>query len=35
MRDAIEYHLDTLRDEGQPIPAPQTFSAYVDVSPKK
>lgn len=30
MREAIAFHLDGLREEGQPIPEPQTFSAYVE-----
>jgi len=29
MREAIAFHLDGLREEGQPIPEPKTFSAYV------
>ena len=31
MREAIEFHLDGLRREGQPIPSPHTYSAYIDV----
>jgi predicted RNase H-like HicB family nuclease len=30
MREAIAFHLDGLRQEGQPIPEPQTYSAYVE-----
>jgi predicted RNase H-like HicB family nuclease len=31
MHDAIAFHLDGLREEGQPIPQPQTYSAYVEL----
>jgi len=31
MRDAIEFHLDGLRQDGQPLPSPHSYSAYVDV----
>ena len=31
MRDAIAFHLDGLREEGQAVPEPQTFSAYVEL----
>jgi len=31
MRVAIAFHLDGLRDEGQAVPEPQTYSAYVDL----
>lgn len=31
MREAIESHLDVLREEGQATPAPRTWSAYVEV----
>ena len=30
--DAIELHLDGLREEGYPVPAPSTSSAYVEVT---
>lgn len=30
MHEAIAFHLDGLREEGQPIPEPQTYSAYID-----
>jgi predicted RNase H-like HicB family nuclease len=33
IRDAIEFHLEGLREDGQPIPAPQSKVDYVDVSP--
>ncbi|MGR6034471.1 MAG: type II toxin-antitoxin system HicB family antitoxin [Candidatus Nitrosoglobus sp.] len=31
MREAIEFHLEGLRLEGEPIPQPSTRSAYVEV----
>ncbi|MBW2071427.1 MAG: type II toxin-antitoxin system HicB family antitoxin [Deltaproteobacteria bacterium] len=31
MREAIELHLDGLKDEGYPIPMPQSYSTYVEV----
>jgi predicted RNase H-like HicB family nuclease len=31
MRDAITFHLDGLREEGQPVPEPQSYSAYVEL----
>jgi predicted RNase H-like HicB family nuclease len=31
MQGAMEFHLDGLRQDGLPIPTPQTCSAYVDV----
>jgi predicted RNase H-like HicB family nuclease len=33
MKEAIELHLDGLRADGLPIPAPNTSVDYVDVSP--
>ncbi len=32
MREAIEFHLEGLRLEGQPIPQPLSTSAYVEVA---
>jgi predicted RNase H-like HicB family nuclease len=32
MREAIELHLDGLKDEGYPIPTPHSYSTYVEVS---
>lgn len=32
MRDAIEFHLDGLKQEGLPIPEPSSKSAYVEVT---
>ena len=31
MREAIEFHLEGLRLEGLEVPAPHTYSAYVEV----
>jgi predicted RNase H-like HicB family nuclease len=31
MRDAIAFHLDGLREDGQAVPEPQTYSAYVEL----
>ncbi len=31
MREAITFHLDGLREEGQAVPEPQTYSAYVEL----
>ena len=31
MRDAIAFRLDGLREEGQPVPEPQSYSAYVEL----
>ena len=30
MREAIAFHLDGLREEGQTVPEPQTYSAYIE-----
>lgn len=32
MRDAIELHLDALREAGQPVPTGSTSAAYVEVA---
>jgi predicted RNase H-like HicB family nuclease len=32
MREAIEFHLDGLRQEGEPIPQPASLATFVDVS---
>ena len=32
MREAIEFHLDGLREEGLPVPKPSSSAAYVDVA---
>ncbi|MDP3937613.1 MAG: type II toxin-antitoxin system HicB family antitoxin [Deltaproteobacteria bacterium] len=31
MKEAIEFHLEGLRADGQPVPPPQSSSSYVDV----
>jgi predicted RNase H-like HicB family nuclease len=31
IREAIEFHIEGLREKGQPVPAPSSFSAIVDV----
>jgi predicted RNase H-like HicB family nuclease len=31
IREAIEFHIEDLREKGQPIPAPASVSAIVDV----
>ena len=31
MREAIEFHLDGLREEGETIPPPATSASFVDV----
>jgi predicted RNase H-like HicB family nuclease len=32
MREAIELHLEGLREEGYPVPEPSTSSSYVEVT---
>jgi predicted RNase H-like HicB family nuclease len=32
MREAIEFHLEGLRDEGYTVPQPSSYSTYVDVT---
>jgi predicted RNase H-like HicB family nuclease len=32
MREAVEFHLDLLREEGYPIPEPRSSSAYAEVA---
>ena len=31
MSEAIAFHLDGLREDGQAVPEPQTYSAYVEL----
>lgn len=31
MKEAIAFHLDGLREVGQEVPEPQTYSAYVEL----
>ena len=32
MREAIEFHLDGLREEGCPVPEPHSYSALIEVA---
>jgi predicted RNase H-like HicB family nuclease len=32
MQEAIQFHLEGLREEGYPVPEPSTSSAYVEVT---
>ena len=32
MREAVAFHLDGLREDGQPVPRPSAAAAYVDVA---
>ena len=32
MQEAIAFHLDGLREDGQPVPRPSTSAAYVEVA---
>lgn len=32
MRDAIQFHIDGLKQEGYEIPEPSSYSSYVDVA---
>jgi len=32
MREAIEFHLDGLREEGYPVPEPHSYSALIEVA---
>jgi predicted RNase H-like HicB family nuclease len=32
MKEAIEFHLEGLREEGYNIPSPHSYSAYLEVS---
>lgn len=32
IREAIEFHIEGLREEGYPVPEPSSESAYVDVA---
>ena len=32
MKDAIEFHLEGLRDEGRRLPLPQSYSAYMKIA---
>ena len=35
MKEAIEFHVDGLKQEGLPVPQPSTKSAYVEISARK
>jgi len=32
VRDAIEFHLDGLREDGEPIPSPHSYSTYCEIT---
>jgi predicted RNase H-like HicB family nuclease len=32
IREAIDFHLEALREEGNPIPDPHSYSTYVEVT---
>ena len=32
IREAIEFHIESLREHGDPVPAPQSTAAVVDVA---
>ena len=32
IRDAIEFHIEGLREEGYQIPEPSSYSSYVDIA---
>jgi len=32
IREAIQFHLEGLREEGYPVPEPSTYSSYIDVA---
>jgi predicted RNase H-like HicB family nuclease len=32
IREAIEFHLDGLREDGQPVPPPHAVATYVEVA---
>lgn len=32
MREAVEFHLDGIREDGQPLPKPSSSAAYIDVA---
>jgi predicted RNase H-like HicB family nuclease len=31
MREAIEFHVDGLKEEGYPVPEPQSSSSYIEI----
>lgn len=32
IQEAIQFHLEGLREEGYPVPEPSTYSSYIDVA---
>lgn len=32
MREAIEFHIEGLKESGEEVPSPSTYSAYVEVA---
>ena len=32
MRDAIQFHLDGMQEDGDPIPVPHSYSTYCEIS---
>ncbi len=34
IREAIAFHLEGMREDGEPIPEPQAWTAFVDASPR-
>lgn len=32
MREGVEFHLETLRESGEPVPPPRSTAAYVEVA---
>lgn len=32
VHDAIEFHLDGLREDGEPIPSPHSYSTYCEIT---
>jgi predicted RNase H-like HicB family nuclease len=32
IREAIEFHIEGLREEGEPVPEPYTYSSYIQLS---
>jgi predicted RNase H-like HicB family nuclease len=32
MKEGVEFHLDGLRESGEPVPPPRSTAAYVDVA---
>ncbi len=32
IREAIEFHIDGLKQEGYPVPEPSSYSSYIDVA---